>query len=61
MLHTALDGESRMIQTPHHQWRTANATELLIVVPSDLRSENTPSIRFSATPGEEPTIELGLA
>jgi hypothetical protein len=28
---------------------------------SDGRNENTPSIRFSATLGEEPTVELRLA
>jgi hypothetical protein len=28
---------------------------------SDVRNENTPSIRFSTTPGEEPTVELRLA
>ena len=60
MLHTALEGESRMIQMPHPRWRLANAIELLIV-PSDVRSENTPSIRFSTTPGEEPTVELELS
>lgn len=39
--------------------RPPNAIELLIV-PSDVRSENIPSIRFSTKPGEEPTVELGL-
>jgi hypothetical protein len=48
-----------MIQIPHHR-RPASATELLIAVPSDIRNENTPSIRFFATPGEEPVLELGL-
>jgi len=52
-------GRAKMTQMPHHRWRPPNAIELLIV-PSDVRSENTPSIRFSTTPGEEPTIELGL-
>ena len=32
MLHTAIDGEGRMIQMPHHRGWPANATELLIVV-----------------------------
>jgi hypothetical protein len=48
-----------MTQMPHHRWRPPNAIELLIGL-SDVRSENTPSIRFSATPGKEPTVELGL-
>ena len=48
-----------MTQMPHHRWRSPNAIELL-VVPSDVRSENTPSIRFFTTPDEEPTVELGL-
>jgi hypothetical protein len=47
-----------MIQMAHHRWPPPNATELLIV-PSDVQSENTPSIRFSTTPGEEPKVELG--
>ena len=40
--------------------RPPNAIELLIV-PSDVRNENTPKILFSATPGEEPVLDLGLA
>ena len=59
MLHPAMDGEGRMTQMPHHRWRPANATELLIVVPSDVRNKTTPKIRFSVTSGEEPTVELG--
>jgi hypothetical protein len=55
----AMDGEGRMTQMPYHRWWPPNAIELLIV-PSDVRSENTPSIRFSTAPGEEPTVELGL-
>ena len=51
-------GRAKMTQMPHHRG-APNAIELLIV-PSDVRSENTPSIRFSATPGKEPTVELGL-
>jgi hypothetical protein len=59
MLRTAMDGESRLIQTPHQRCGPPNAIELLIVT-SDVRSENIPSIRFSTKPGEEPTVELGL-
>ena len=59
MLRPAMDGEGQNDPDAPPLVAAPNAIELLIV-PSDVRSENTLSIRFSTTPGEEPTVELGL-